>query len=145
MPDKEKKSSYTGQTEARRRATAKYLKETVEDIRIRVPKGQKAIIKSHADNQGESLNSFVIRAIDEAMERDSSQANPKQITGKSQASTESEKPTPSAPAASIPKDTSKVDLSRLINDIAYQITVQEAFGKSVLSELLDKARKQQED
>ena len=59
----EKRSSYTGQTEARRRASAKYLKETVEDIRIRVPKGQKAIIKSHAENQGESMNAFVVRAI----------------------------------------------------------------------------------
>ena len=68
----EKRSSYTGQTEARRRASAKYLKETVEDIRIRVPKGQKAIIKSHAENQGESMNAFVVRAINETMERDSS-------------------------------------------------------------------------
>lgn len=67
----EKKSTYTGQTDARRRATAKYLKETVEDVRIRVPKGQKAIIKAHADKNGESMNQFVIRAINETMERDS--------------------------------------------------------------------------
>ena len=66
----EKKSTYTGNTDARRRANAKYLSETVEDGRIRVPKGQKAIIKAHADNQGESMNQFVIRAINEAMERD---------------------------------------------------------------------------
>mgnify|MGYP005767145171 CR=1 FL=1 len=74
----EKRSSYTGQTEARRRASAKYLKETVEDIRIRVPKGQKAIIKSHAENQGESMNAFVVRAINETMERDSSTPSDKQ-------------------------------------------------------------------
>lgn len=67
---KEKKSTYTGQTEARRRANAKYLSETVEDIRIRVPKGKKDIIKAHATEQGESLNGFVNRAIDETMERD---------------------------------------------------------------------------
>lgn len=66
----EKKSTYTGNTDARRRANAKYLSETVEDVRIRVPKGQKAIIKAHADNQGESMNQFVIRAINETMERD---------------------------------------------------------------------------
>lgn len=70
---KEKKSTYTGQTEARRRANAKYLSETVEDIRIRVPKGKKDIIKAHATEQGESLNGFVNRAIDEAMERDDKQ------------------------------------------------------------------------
>lgn len=69
MPE-EKKSTYSGQTEARRRASAKYLKETVEDVRIRVPKGQKAVIKAHAERQGESMNAFVIRAIDETMERD---------------------------------------------------------------------------
>lgn len=70
MPEK-KKSTYTGQTEARRKASAKYLKESVEDIRIRVPKGQKAVIKAHAEQQGESMNHFVTRAINETMERDS--------------------------------------------------------------------------
>ena len=63
----EKKTFYT---EARKRANEKYLKETVEDIRIRVPKGQKAVIKAHADRQQESMNQFVIRAINETMERD---------------------------------------------------------------------------
>ena len=43
----EKKKTYKGQTEARRRASAKYLKESVEDVCIRIPKGQKAIIKAH--------------------------------------------------------------------------------------------------
>ncbi|MGN8963026.1 hypothetical protein [Bariatricus sp. HCP28S3_D3] len=69
----ERKNTYKGQTDARRRATAKYLKETVEDIRIRVPKGQKAVIKAHADRQQESMNQFVIRAINETMERDATE------------------------------------------------------------------------
>ena len=63
----EKKSRYT---EAQAKAAKKYLSETVEDVRIRVPKGQKAIIKTHADSQGESMNQFVVRAINEAMEHD---------------------------------------------------------------------------
>lgn len=58
-------------TDARKRANEKYLKESVEDIRIRVPKGQKAIVKEHAESQGESMNAFVVRAINETMERDS--------------------------------------------------------------------------
>lgn len=66
----EKKSTYKGQTDARRRATAKYLRETVEEFKIRVPKGKKAEYKLHAEEQGESLNQFVIRAIEETMERD---------------------------------------------------------------------------
>lgn len=68
MPE-EKKSRYT---EAQARSAKKYLTETVEDVRIRVPKGQKAVIKSHAEQQGESMNQFVTRAITETMERDNS-------------------------------------------------------------------------
>ena len=64
--------TYKGQTEARRKATNKYLHETVEDVRIRVPKGQKEVIKQHAEAMGESMNAFVIRAINEAMAREAS-------------------------------------------------------------------------
>ena len=66
----EKKSTYTGYTEARKKANEKYLKESVEDIRIRVPKGDKAKVQEHAATMGESMNSFVVRAIDGTMERD---------------------------------------------------------------------------
>ena len=65
MPE-EKKSRYT---EAQAKAAKKYLTESVEDIKIRVPKGQKAIIKAHAEQQGESMNQFVTRAINDTMER----------------------------------------------------------------------------
>lgn len=66
----EKKSTYTGYTEARKKANEKYLKESVEDIRIRVPKGDKAKVQEHAATMGESMNSFVVRAIQETMMRD---------------------------------------------------------------------------
>ena len=66
----QKKNTYTGQTDARRKASAKYLSEKVEDIRIRVPKGQKAIIKAHAERLDESMNQFVTRAITETTERE---------------------------------------------------------------------------
>ena len=66
----EKKSTYTGYTEARKKANEKYLKESVEDIRIRVPNGDKANVQEPAATMGESMNSFVVRAIDETMERD---------------------------------------------------------------------------
>lgn len=59
----EKKSRYTGQTDARRKASAKYLKESVEDIRIRVPKGDKAKVQEHAASMGESMNSFAVQTI----------------------------------------------------------------------------------
>lgn len=55
---------------AQRKATDKYL-EKFDEMKIRVPAGQKAAVKAHADSMGESLNSFLSRAIREAMERDS--------------------------------------------------------------------------
>lgn len=66
----EKKTTYKGNTDAHRRGNAKYLAEKVEDIKIRVQKGQKAIIRSHAESMHESLNAFVIRAIGETMKND---------------------------------------------------------------------------
>ena len=72
MPE-EKKSRYT---EAQAKAAKKYLKESVEDIRIRVPKGDKAKVQEHAASVGESMNAFVVRAINETMERDNGQQAP---------------------------------------------------------------------
>lgn len=63
----EKKGRYT---EAQAKAAKKYLKGSVEDIRIRVPKGQKDIIKAAAESVGESLNTYVRNAIDRRMEQD---------------------------------------------------------------------------
>lgn len=57
-------------TEARRRANEKYNAKTYEEIKVRVHKGQKDIIKAHAESKGESVNGFVNRAIDETMQRD---------------------------------------------------------------------------
>ena len=58
------------QTEAQLRASKKYH-EKFDDLRIRVPAGEKEGIDAHAKSMGESTNSFVRRAIAEAMERDS--------------------------------------------------------------------------
>ncbi len=66
----EKKTTYTA---AQKKAIQKYLQESVDEMKVRVPKGQKAIIKAHAESVGESLNQFVIRAINEQMSRDNSQ------------------------------------------------------------------------
>lgn len=56
-------------SEAQRKAAAKYL-EKLDEIRIRMPKGRKDEIKAHVETQGQSVNSFIIAAIDEKMERD---------------------------------------------------------------------------
>ena len=52
-----------------------YRKTKYEDLRIRVPKGKKEIIKNHVESIGESLNKFVNIAIDEKMERDNKKKN----------------------------------------------------------------------
>ena len=67
MVENEKKVSA-----AQRKATDKYL-EKFDEMRVRVPIGQKAIFKAHADKQGEALNSYIIRAMTETMERDKAQ------------------------------------------------------------------------
>lgn len=59
-------------SEARKKANDKYIK-SLDEIKTRVPKGHKAEIQAHADSCGESLNSFVNRAIDETMQRDKEQ------------------------------------------------------------------------
>ena len=57
-------------TEAQRRARDKWLAEKVDTINLRVPKGKKAVFKTHAENCGESLNAFLIRAAEQTMDRD---------------------------------------------------------------------------
>lgn len=66
----EKKSTYRGSSDAQRKAIAKYQSEKVEDIKIRVLKGQKEYYKKVADKAGQSLNQFVINAMDEKIERE---------------------------------------------------------------------------
>lgn len=56
-------------SEAQKKASVKYL-EKLDEIRIRMPKGKKEIIQAHAAAQGESVNGFINRAVDETMERD---------------------------------------------------------------------------
>lgn len=61
----EKKTRYT---EAQKKSADKYLKEKVEDIKIRVPKGQKQVIKDYAESQGKSLNQFIVDLINKEMQ-----------------------------------------------------------------------------
>ena len=56
-------------------AKNKYNAKAYDSLRIVVKKGRKDIIKAHAEQRGESLNGFVNRAIDEAMERDAATAD----------------------------------------------------------------------
>ena len=57
-------------SKAQQRAVSKYMKENYDEIKVRVEKGQKEVIKAHAEARSESVNGFINRAIDETMERD---------------------------------------------------------------------------
>lgn len=67
MPE-EKKSRYT---EAQNRATQKYIKDNLEEIRFRVKKGEKDRYKIAAEKTGLSLAKFFLTAADEKIVRDS--------------------------------------------------------------------------
>lgn len=55
-------------SKAQQKAVSKYMKENYDEIKIRMPKGKKAKIKAYADSKGESINGFVNKAIDKAMD-----------------------------------------------------------------------------
>lgn len=55
-------------SKAQQKAVAKYMQQNYDEIKVRVPKGKKETIKAHAEKNGESLNGFINRAIDETIE-----------------------------------------------------------------------------
>lgn len=56
--------------EKQKEYTMNYMKEKLDEIKFRVPKGQKEAIRNHAEAHGEKLTPFIIRAINETIERD---------------------------------------------------------------------------
>lgn len=57
-------------SEARRKANERYNAKAYDEIKVRVPKGHKEELQAHAEQQNESLNGFINRAIDTQLERD---------------------------------------------------------------------------
>lgn len=57
-------------SKANQRAVNKYVKANYDRINVTMPKGRKVEIKAFADAQGQSVNGYIISAIDEKMERD---------------------------------------------------------------------------
>mgnify|MGYP001125510976 CR=1 FL=1 len=56
-----------GKTSAKAKNT--WIAKAYDRINLTVAKGRKAVIQAHAQAQGESVNGFVNRAIDETMDR----------------------------------------------------------------------------
>ena len=57
-------------SKANQKAVAKYMKANYDDIKVRVPKGERDIIKAHAEKAGESVNGYIKKAVDERIERE---------------------------------------------------------------------------
>ena len=57
-------------SKAQQKATNKWISKAYDRINLTVPKGQKEELQAHAAARGESVNGFIGRAIDEAIERD---------------------------------------------------------------------------
>lgn len=56
----------------------KFIAKAYDRINLTVKKGEKPIIQAHAAARGESVNAFISRAIQEAMERDNNRPEPPQ-------------------------------------------------------------------
>ena len=57
-------------SDAQKRATKKYNAKKYDRIELKVQKGEKDLMKIHAIKQGESLNSFINRAIQNQIKTD---------------------------------------------------------------------------
>lgn len=53
-----------------------WIAEKLDRVNLTMPKGQKDTVKAHAEAQGESLNAFINRAINETMQRDNAATEP---------------------------------------------------------------------
>ena len=146
-------------SKAQQKAVSKYMKEHYDEIKLRIGKGRKEEIKAHAKVYGESVNSFIGRAIKETMERDRSinklnvtAAPPTEASPIKQQTAEPEQTAvPLAgqePSKSFIEEVeieNKVNLIKLLSDVNYQLDIEEAYGFETLRALLDKARQQESE
>ncbi|MGI5959028.1 MAG: Arc family DNA-binding protein [Massiliimalia sp.] len=54
-------------SKAQQKAVAKYMKNNYDEIKIRIPKGEKEKIKVFAASRGESVNAYICRLIENDM------------------------------------------------------------------------------
>ena len=57
-------------SQAQKKASAKYNLKAYDRIELKVKKGEKDLIKIHAEKQNESLNAFINRAIQNQIKLD---------------------------------------------------------------------------
>lgn len=57
-------------SEAQKKATAKYMKNKLDDIKVRVPKGKREVYKAHAERKGKSLNALIVELLEKDMQEE---------------------------------------------------------------------------
>ena len=142
-------------SKAQQKAVNKYVKNNYDRINVTFPKGKKAQIKSYAEIHGESVNAFIVRAVNETMEREGGNVPPapEPQAAKSASTSPERKPEPEEKLLSsfgstgnrkariyaplTPENIAKVDLKRLLPgvDIKYQMQVMDAYGLQKLAEI----------
>lgn len=63
-------------SKAQQKAVAKYMKNNYDEIKVRVEKGKREIIKTAATAAGESVNGYIKKAVDQRMEREAASSDP---------------------------------------------------------------------
>lgn len=57
-------------SERQKEYTMRYLKERLDEIKFRIPKGQKDFLRAYAESNDEKLTPFILRAIHETIYHD---------------------------------------------------------------------------
>lgn len=52
-------------SEAQNKATQKYIKANLEEVRFWVKKGERALVKAEAERAGQSVTQYLIQAVNE--------------------------------------------------------------------------------
>lgn len=130
-------------SKAQQKAVNKYVKSNYDRIELVVkPKGRKEEIKAHASTMGETLNSFITRAIKETMERDGSGHSPTLEDSQMQNSVPQIEPQPvpeetGLPSYLTPDILAHIDRDKFAHDIAYQIEIGNLIGMAHIADLAE--------
>lgn len=54
-------------SKAQQKAVSKYMKANYDEIKIRIPKGQKEAVQAFAQERGESVNALIWQLLQDAM------------------------------------------------------------------------------
>lgn len=146
-------------TEKSKEYTMSYMKEKLDEIKFRVPKGKKSYYKAAAKNAGLSLSQFAVSSMDDRIARERLVPDSKALSSTAAPPAARSQAVPDQPATppqllhqGIPppkqrkpftkEAAEQIDTGKLLNDFRYQLDIGLAYGNDVLTRLLNEARQQ---